>query len=197
MEGAAAMAAATVVTTAEPTSSFASVSTADTDSEGEAVDAAAVAAVGADAVADTDADADAAAAAAGAESPDMLCQVDELDTPEALTDVQYSAPSPSSRRFSSSYTPGTWQGEDEEEPQEAVMFAWWKNRDDLITLAYAVAMGGVVATSVFCFDVAIQYVHDLPDIFSQVCVVTVCRVGSMTRNPGGPARVMFVFVQRR
>jgi hypothetical protein len=93
--------------------------------------------------------------------------VDELDTPEALTDVQYSAPSPGSRRYSSSYTPGTYQGEDEEEGQDP-FFAWWKNRDDLITLAYAVAMGGVVATSVFCFDVAIQYVHDLPDIFSQV-----------------------------
>eukprot|EP00775_Hariotina_reticulata_P005436 gene5436-5669_t len=41
-------------------------------------------------------------------------------------------------------------------------------RDDLVTLAYAVAMGGVVATSVFFFDVSIQYVHDLPDIFAQV-----------------------------
>lgn len=108
------------------------------------------------------------ASTATAESPDLLCQVDELDTPEALTDVQYSAPSPSSKRYnSSSYTPGTYQGEDEDEPQDPY-FAWWKNRDDLVTLAYAVAMGGVVATSVFCFDVAIQYVHDLPDIFSQV-----------------------------
>lgn len=102
------------------------------------------------------------------ESPDVLCQVDELDTPEALTDVQYSAPpSPGTRRYSSSYTPGTWQGEDEEEPSDPYM-AWWKNRDDLVTLAYAVAMGGVVAASVFVFDVSIQYVHDLPDIFSQV-----------------------------
>lgn len=101
------------------------------------------------------------------ESPDVLCQVDELDTPEALTDVQYSAPpSPGTRRYSSSYTPGTWQGEDEEEPSDPYM-AWWKNRDDLVTLAYAVAMGGVVAASVFVFDVSIQYVHDLPDIFSQ------------------------------
>lgn len=167
MEGAAAMAAATVVQTAAETSSpFASVSTADTDAETDA---------GA-AVGDTDADAAAAAAAVSAESPDVLCQVDELDTPEALTDVQYSAPSPSSRRFSSAYTPGTWQGEDEDEPQDAA-FAWWKNRDDLITLAYAVAMGGVVATSVFCFDVAIQYVHDLPDIFSQVCIV--CTQGGL------------------
>jgi hypothetical protein len=47
--------------------------------------------------------------------------------------------------------------------------SWWRNRDDLLTLAYAVTMGGVVATSVFVFDVSIQYVHDLPDIFSQVC----------------------------
>jgi len=29
-------------------------------------------------------------------------------------------------------------------------------------------MGGVVATSVFFFDVSIQYVHDLPDIMAQV-----------------------------
>jgi hypothetical protein len=41
-------------------------------------------------------------------------------------------------------------------------------RDDLLTLAYAVGMGGLVATSVFIFDVSIQYVHDLPDIFAQV-----------------------------
>jgi hypothetical protein len=105
-----------------------------------------------------------------AESPDFeLCQVDELDTPEGLSDMQYSAPSPTGRRYSSSYTPGTWQGDEEDEqPDPSTYMAWWKNRDDLITLAYAVAMGGVVATSVFVFDVSIQYVHDLPDIFSQV-----------------------------
>jgi hypothetical protein len=56
------------------------------------------------------------------------------------------------------------QGDDEEDG----LVEWWKNRDDLVTLAYAVAMGGVVATSVFFFDVSIQYVHDLPDIFAQV-----------------------------
>lgn len=58
---------------------------------------------------------------------------------------------------------GTWE-EGEEDP----FLSWWKNRDDLITLAYAVAMGGLVATSVFIFDVSIQYVHDLPDILAQV-----------------------------
>lgn len=123
----------------------------------------------------------------GDASAEVLCQVDELDTPEALTDVQSTTggsngSSSSRRRFgggvgsSSSYTPGTYQGEDEEEGEADPYLAWWKNRDDLITLAYAVAMGGVVATSVFFFDVSIQYVHDLPDIFSQVGVgcVGVC-----------------------
>lgn len=45
--------------------------------------------------------------------------------------------------------------------------AWWRNRDDLLTLGYATATGAGVAASVFVFDVSIQYVHDLPDIFAQ------------------------------
>lgn len=61
------------------------------------------------------------------------------------------------------YVTGTW-----EEPEDDPFASWWKNRDDLITLAYAVGMGGLVATSVFVFDVSIQYVHDLPDILAQV-----------------------------
>jgi hypothetical protein len=47
-------------------------------------------------------------------SSDDLCQVDELDTPEALTDVDYSPQSPPGsptdrRRYLQPYTPGTWQ----------------------------------------------------------------------------------------
>lgn len=38
-------------------------------------------------------------------------------------------------------------------------------------------MGGIVATSVFVFDVSIQYVHDLPDIFAQVSVAMVAQEG--------------------
>lgn len=40
-------------------------------------------------------------------------------------------------------------------------------QDDLTTLLYSVLTGGVVATSVFFFDVSIQYIHDLPDILSR------------------------------
>eukprot|EP00878_Enallax_costatus_P014507 GHUV01015174.1.p1 GENE.GHUV01015174.1~~GHUV01015174.1.p1 ORF type:complete len:413 (+),score=124.29 GHUV01015174.1:375-1613(+) len=102
------------------------------------------------------------------DSADDLCAVDEVDTPEALTDLNYTAPpSPGAdRRYKSGYVPGTWEEGDEVDP----FLSWWKNRDDLITLAYAVGMGGLVATSVFVFDVSIQYVHDLPDIFAQLHV---------------------------
>jgi hypothetical protein len=31
-----------------------------------------------------------------------------------------------------------------------------------------VATGAIVAASVFVFDVTIQYIHDLPDIFAKV-----------------------------
>ena len=41
-----------------------------------------------------------------------------------------------------------------------------RQRDDLVTLAYAMLTGVVVAGSVFAFDVSIQYIHDLPDIFA-------------------------------
>lgn len=66
--------------------------------------------------------------------------VDEQDTPEALADVD-----------SNSIAPGeNWLGE----------------QDDIVTISTAVLVGIVVATSVFTFDVAIQFIHDLPDIFS-------------------------------
>eukprot|EP00198_Chlamydomonas_reinhardtii_P000776 XP_001690111.1 predicted protein [Chlamydomonas reinhardtii] len=38
--------------------------------------------------------------------------------------------------------------------------------DDITTLTYAVLTGGLVAAAVFIFDVSIQTIHDLPDIFS-------------------------------
>lgn len=53
-------------------------------------------------------------------------------------------------------------------PEMDPFTAWWRNRDDLITLAYATATGGIVAASVFVFDVSIQYIHDLPDIAANV-----------------------------
>lgn len=46
-------------------------------------------------------------------------------------------------------------------------FSWRRNRDDVITLAYSVLIGVVVASSVFVFDVSIQCIHDLPDFFSK------------------------------
>ncbi|MEW5302860.1 MAG: hypothetical protein WDW36_005601 [Sanguina aurantia] len=46
-------------------------------------------------------------------------------------------------------------------------FSWRRNRDDVITLAYSVLIGIVVASSVFVFDVSIQCIHDLPDFFSK------------------------------
>eukprot|EP00879_Flechtneria_rotunda_P009210 GHRR01009643.1.p1 GENE.GHRR01009643.1~~GHRR01009643.1.p1 ORF type:complete len:483 (+),score=176.43 GHRR01009643.1:230-1678(+) len=107
------------------------------------------------------------------DAADDLCQIDETDTSGQGSEVQQQtqqqqqrnnrAHYSSSSSGSSSYTPGSYQ----EEPEDPFL-NWWKNRDDLITLAYAVAMGGVVATSVFVFDVSIQYVHDLPDILAEV-----------------------------
>lgn len=47
-------------------------------------------------------------------------------------------------------------------------FDWLSNQRDIITLSYAVLVGGVVAASVFTFDVSIQYIHDLPDNLSSI-----------------------------
>lgn len=59
------------------------------------------------------------------------------DTPEFLTDVEL---------------------------QQALRpFDWLSNQRDIATLSYAVIIGGVVAASVFTFDVTIQYIHDIPD----------------------------------
>lgn len=75
--------------------------------------------------------------------------VDEQDTPEGLTDVDGLPKDPSTG-------------------QESTPFSeWLTNKDDLLTLSYAVLTGAVVATSVFAFDCTIQYVHDLPDIFAK------------------------------
>ncbi|KAL6763955.1 chloride channel [Haematococcus lacustris] len=76
----------------------------------------------------------------GPETPSSKPQVSEADTPEALADVELTSVAPS---------------------QE-----WFKNKDDILTLSYAVVIGVVVAASVFTFDVSIQFIHDLPDIFA-------------------------------
>lgn len=67
--------------------------------------------------------------------------IDMADTPEGLTDVELTSVAPAAD--------------------------WFKNQDDITTLTYAVLTGGIVAAAVFVFDVSIQYIHDLPDIFSQ------------------------------
>eukprot|EP00195_Chlamydomonas_chlamydogama_P005828 CAMPEP_0202903764 /NCGR_PEP_ID=MMETSP1392-20130828/26154_1 /ASSEMBLY_ACC=CAM_ASM_000868 /TAXON_ID=225041 /ORGANISM="Chlamydomonas chlamydogama, Strain SAG 11-48b" /LENGTH=634 /DNA_ID=CAMNT_0049591089 /DNA_START=664 /DNA_END=2568 /DNA_ORIENTATION=+ len=67
-------------------------------------------------------------------------QIDKEDTPEALADVEETTLAPEQD--------------------------WFSNKDDAITLTYAVIVGALVATSVFVFDVSIQYIHDLPDIFA-------------------------------
>ncbi|KAG2496243.1 hypothetical protein HYH03_005841 [Edaphochlamys debaryana] len=66
--------------------------------------------------------------------------IDMADTPEGLTDVEVSSVAP--------------------------VADWLKDSDDITTLTYAVLTGGVVATAVFLFDVSIQTIHDLPDIFA-------------------------------
>ncbi|GFR48199.1 hypothetical protein Agub_g10016 [Astrephomene gubernaculifera] len=66
--------------------------------------------------------------------------VDLADTPEGLTDVEVISVAP--------------------------VADWLRDRDDIYTLYYAVLTGGLVATAVFLFDVSIQTIHDLPDIFS-------------------------------
>jgi hypothetical protein len=57
------------------------------------------------------------------DSADDLCAVDELDTPEGLTDLNYSGrsgPAPDMRRVN--FTLGTWA--EDEDP----FSSWWKNR---------------------------------------------------------------------
>ncbi|GLI60659.1 hypothetical protein VaNZ11_002859 [Volvox africanus] len=66
--------------------------------------------------------------------------IDMADTPEGLTDVESSSVAP--------------------------VADWLKDQDDITTLTYAVLTGGLVAAAVFIFDVSIQTIHDLPDIFS-------------------------------
>ncbi|KAG2448571.1 hypothetical protein HYH02_006462 [Chlamydomonas schloesseri] len=66
--------------------------------------------------------------------------VDMADTPEGLADVEVSSVAP--------------------------VADWLKDQDDITTLTYAVLTGGLVAAAVFIFDVSIQTIHDLPDIFS-------------------------------
>lgn len=67
--------------------------------------------------------------------------VDEQDTPEALADV--------------------------EETTVAPAIEWLTDSNDVLTISYALIIGAVVAASVFTFDVSIQYIHDLPDIFAK------------------------------
>jgi hypothetical protein len=87
--------------------------------------------------------------------PSSSDEILEEDTVEGLADVQYAEAA--TRSIS------------EEEQQGNDPFRdFWSSREDLVTLAYAIATGAIVATSVFIFDVSIQYIHDLPDIFAQV-----------------------------
>jgi len=51
-------------------------------------------------------------------------------------------------------------------PLVGALGSFLNDREDLVTLFYAMATGVVVATSVFFFDVSIQYIHDLPDILA-------------------------------
>jgi hypothetical protein len=63
------------------------------------------------------------AALSPSDSADDLCAVDELDTPEGLTDLNYSGrngPAPDLRRVN--FTLGTWA--EDEDP----FSSWWKNR---------------------------------------------------------------------
>ncbi|MEW5312393.1 MAG: hypothetical protein WDW38_004032 [Sanguina aurantia] len=61
-------------------------------------------------------------------------------------------------------------------------FSWRRNRDDVITLAYSVLIGIVVASSVFVFDVSIQCIHDLPDFFSKSLGIGGGRVSGMVTH---------------
>jgi hypothetical protein len=63
------------------------------------------------------------AALSPSDSADDLCAVDEIDTPESLTDLNYSGrggPAPDMRRVN--FTLGTWA--EDEDP----FSSWWKNR---------------------------------------------------------------------
>ncbi|KXZ55344.1 hypothetical protein GPECTOR_3g475 [Gonium pectorale] len=86
---------------------------------------------------------DAAAAGVGGSAAKMGAaggSIDQADTPEGLTDVEVSSVAP--------------------------VADWLRDKDDITTLTYAVLTGGLVAGAVFVFDVSIQTIHDLPDIFS-------------------------------
>eukprot|EP00798_Chlamydomonas_sp_ICE-L_P028218 gene28218-31321_t len=41
-------------------------------------------------------------------------------------------------------------------------------KDDAVALVYAIATGALVAAIVFCFDVSIQFIHDLPDLLASM-----------------------------
>ncbi|GAX78773.1 hypothetical protein CEUSTIGMA_g6210.t1 [Chlamydomonas eustigma] len=66
--------------------------------------------------------------------------VNPEDTPEGITDVEATSVAP--------------------------IMSFVANQRDLVTLSYAVLIGGVVATSVYAFDVTIQAIHDLPDLLA-------------------------------
>jgi hypothetical protein len=97
--------------------------------------------------------------------------VDEQDAPEGLADVQ-SAIQPPVDLLSSTTTveqhpfaPPSQQ-QQQRRQQQAPPPDSFGGGDDLLSLGYAISTGAIVATSVFLFDVSIQYIHDLPDIFS-------------------------------
>ena len=66
--------------------------------------------------------------------------IPEEDRPEFLTDVEQESVGPA--------------------------LTWLYSQRDLLTLSYAVLIGGVVAGSVFIFDLSIEYIHNLPDILA-------------------------------
>jgi hypothetical protein len=76
----------------------------------------------------------------GLETMPRAASVDDEDTPESLSDISRAPDLPS--------------------------FTWLSGQRDIITLSYAILVGGLVATSVFVFDVSIQYIHDIPDMLA-------------------------------
>jgi hypothetical protein len=64
-----------------------------------------------------------------------MCAVDEFDTPESLTDLNYSGrggPAPDMRRVN--FTLGTWA--EDEDP----FTSWWKNRCELFKVVVFLCM---------------------------------------------------------
>lgn len=121
----ASISSATAATTSSPAgSSSASSSTSQSSSSFDANDAAAVSTLVAEAETHHGDSAGASASIpdetavlacddsglSPSDSADDLCQVDEVDTPEGLTDLNYAAPSSPSgeRRYRSGYVPGRW-----------------------------------------------------------------------------------------